>query len=303
MAGRNDDAVLALCPPDYMSTRVPNNQWMRDTPAKQRSVDLKKAHNQFMDLYSLLTADALVYLIPPQPGLQDQVYATNAGTVLPHMGHKTFLLSNWYAKAREGEELEAQQLLEKLGFLCTRVPFFFEGEAELKWLHDDIYLGGYGQRTSLKALQWISETFHCRVIPIEEKDPYLYHLDCSIFPLSGDVVLAYTAGMTKETVKELESVATIIPITKPQAYGGVTNSLRIGYTVYTASCISELPSANPAFPSLKEEREKNRFLEEVCRSYGLELVFVNLSEMLKSGALLSCCVLHLSYDSVGLCKP
>ena len=36
---------------------------------------------------------------------------------------------------------------------------------------------------------------------------------------------------------------------------------------------------------------------------GLELVFVNTSEMLKSGALLSCCILHLNYDPTDLTKP
>ena len=299
----NDEAVLALCPPTYMSAELANNQWMRDIPTNKRHIDLKKAQAQFFELYSLLTDEALVYLIPPKAGLQDQVYATNAGAILPHMKRKTFLLSNWKAEGREGEELEAAILLQKLGFECQHVPYFFEGEAEVKWLRDDVYLGGYGQRTSLKALEWIAEQFHCHIIPIEERDPYLYHLDCSILPLSHDLVVAYTGCISKETVKELKRYATIIPITKAQAYCGVTNSLRVGYTLFNASCISELPSKHPAFPSLQEEQEKNWFLEELCRNYGLELVFVNMSEMLKSGALLSCCILHLGFDSVSLCKP
>jgi hypothetical protein len=50
-----------------------------------------------------------------------------------------------------------------------------------------------------------------------------------------------------------------------------------------------------------EEREKNRKLEDIAVQYAFEVSFFNLSEFLKSGALLSCMVMHLnrkSYDLV-----
>ncbi len=285
-----------------MAAEVANNQWMKDIPADQRAVDRTKAKKQFFDLYSLLTDECLIYLIPPKPRLQDQIYVTNAGAVLPHLD-KTFILSNFKAEARAGEELEAQILLERLGYSCHKPPCHFEGEAELKWLRENIYFGGYGTRTSRKALEWIAKEFDAHIISIEEKDPYLYHLDCSILPLSQDLVLAYTGGIPRAALREIENVATVISINEALAYSGVTNSLRVGYTLYNASCISELPSSNPAYPALKDELAKNQFVEKICRDYGLELVFVNMSEMLKSGALLSCCILHLSYDQVSLCKP
>jgi N-dimethylarginine dimethylaminohydrolase len=285
-----------------MAAGVANNQWMKDLTAEQRSVNSTKAKNQFFDLYSLLTDECLVYLIPPRPSLQDQIYTSNAGAVLPHCD-KVFIKSNFRAEARTGEEVEAAALLERLGYECVDSPYYFEGEAELKWLRDNIYIGGHGTRSSLKALEWLSEKFDARIIPVEEKDPYLYHLDCSIFPLSSDLVLAYTAGIPRAALREMERYAAIIPVTKAQAYAGATNSVRLGYTVYNDSCISELPSRHPWFPTLREEQTKNKFLETVCRNYGLELTFVNMSETLKSGALLSCCILHLAYDQVELCKP
>ena len=299
----NGEATLALCPPTYMAAEVANNQWMRDIPSQDRVVNLAKAKEQWFNLYTLLTEECPVYLVPPQPGLQDQVYLENAGAVLPHLDKKVFLLSNFKAEGRDGEQFQAYMLLSQMGFTAQEMPYFFEGEAELRWLRDNIYLGGYGQRTSKQALDWIAEKFDAHIIPIEEKDPYLYHLDCSILPLAKDLVMAYTAGIAPSVLKELKDVATVIPVTKRLAYVGVTNSVRVGYTLFNASCISELPSKHPAYPSRKDEEAKNRFLETVCRNYGLELVFVNLSEMLKSGALLSCCVLHLGYNQVDLCKP
>jgi N-dimethylarginine dimethylaminohydrolase len=285
-----------------MAAEVANNQWMKDLSAKDRAVDKVKAKNQFFNLYSLLTDECLCYLIPPQPNLQDQIYMSNAGVVLAHTD-KTFIKSNFRAEARTGEEAETAVLLERLGYDCIESPFFFEGEAELKWLRDNIYFGGYGTRSTLKAIEWLSEKFDAHIIPIKEKDPYLYHLDCSILPLGSDLVLAYTGGIPRVALREIEKVATIIPITKAQAYAGVTNSLRLGYTLFNNSCISELPNPNPMFPTVKEEQAKNRFLETLCKNYGLELTFVNMSETLKSGALLSCCILHLTYDQVELCKP
>jgi len=299
----NGDCVLALCPPTYMAAEVANNQWMRDLSGQDRAVNLPKAKKQFFDLYALLTQECLVYLVPPKRGLQDQVYMSNAGVVLPHLSKKTFLLSNFRAQGREGEELEAAGLVTKLGFECMQAPYFFEGEAEFKWLHDNVYVGGYGTRTSIQALDWIAEKFDARIIRVEERDPYLYHLDCSIMPLGKDLVMAYTGGIPREALKELEAEATVIPVTKRLAYAGATNSTRVGFTVFNSSCISELPSKHPAYPSRKDEEAKNRFLATVCANYGLELVFVNLSEMLKSGALLSCCILHLNYDPTDLTKP
>jgi len=299
----NDEVTLALCPPTYMSAEVANNQWMHDLSAKERAVDVAKAQAQFFNFYTLLTEECLVYLVPPRRGLQDQVYISNAGAILPHLHKKLFLLSNFRAKGREGEEFEAAFLLRKLGFECQRLPYFFEGEAELKWLRDNIYFAGYGTRSSLQAIEWIASTFDAKIIPVEEKDPYLYHLDCSILPLAKDLVVAYTGGIPKAAIKEIEKYATIIPVTKRLAYAGVTNCVRIGYTLFASSCLTELPSKHPAFPKLQDEQDKDHFLEDVCQDYGLELVLVNLSEMLKSGALLSCCILHLGYDSVDLCKP
>lgn len=49
----------------------------------------------------------------------------------------------------------------------------------------------------------------------------------------------------------------------------------------------------------KEEKHKNRTLEDIAAEYAFELNFFNLSEYLKSGALLSCMDMHLnrrSYD-------
>ena len=37
------------------------------------------------------------------------------------------------------------------------------------------------------------------------------------------------------------------------------------------------------------------YLEKICSNEGMEPIIFNISEFMKSGALLSCCVMHLNY--------
>jgi hypothetical protein len=43
------------------------------------------------------------------------------------------------------------------------------------------------------------------------------------------------------------------------------------------------------------EKHKIDTLEKICSNEGMEPVLFNLSEYMKSGAMLSCCVMHLNY--------
>jgi len=289
----NQDKFLEilLCPPKYMSGDVANNQWMKRLPEEERHVNVEKAMAQFHAMYSLFSQDSIVYLLPPKKGLQDQVYITNAGMVLPHL-YKTVILSKFKAEGRPGEELELAKFMEMMDYQLIYCPYYFEGEAELKWVRDNIYIGGYGQRTDIKAHEWMEEQFGCQIIKIKETDKLRYHLDCNIFSLNRETVLFAKDQVDATSLKQMEMVAECIPITRKSSQWSLTNSLRIGSVVYNGTDISELKKEDDDYPV---EKQKNEELEEICRNHGLELVFLNLSEFCKSGAALSCCVLHLNY--------
>src|SRR5208337_3563072 len=65
---------ILLCPPRYLSTEIANNAWMKKMKAEDKEVNIDKAMSQFFTLYGLLAQDAMAYLLPPNPGLQDEVY-------------------------------------------------------------------------------------------------------------------------------------------------------------------------------------------------------------------------------------
>jgi hypothetical protein len=62
--------------------------------------------------------------------------------------------------------------------------------------------------------------------------------------------------------------------------------------ILCASNISELKRSDELY-----QLEKNKIdsLEKICSNEGLEPIIFNLSEYMKSGAMLSCCVMHLNY--------
>ena len=50
-----------------------------------------------------------------------------------------------------------------------------------------------------------------------------------------------------------------------------------------------------AIENYEAEKAKINTLEKLCFNEGLEPVFFNLSEYMKSGAMLSCMMMHLNY--------
>jgi N-dimethylarginine dimethylaminohydrolase len=101
-----------------------------------------------------------------------------------------------------------------------------------------------------------------------------------------------------EEVAALEQVTNVIDVSVDDCYSGVCNSLRLGNSLLNASHIFELKAGTDDYAY---ETGKNRTLEDIAIRFGFEVSFFNLSEFLKSGALLSCMAMHLnrkSYDLV-----
>lgn len=275
-----------------------NNSWMQDLPAEKRNVDFRKAAAQFLDLYEFLAAESLVYILPTPKDchLQDLVFTANIGVTLAHEPLDTVILSNFATKPRVGEELVAMPFFESMGYTTVKCPYLFEGEAELKHLHDNVYVGGYGQRSEQAAYDWMAEHFGMKIIMLEETDPYLYHLDCTIFPLTREKTVVCTKMLDKKEVKALERETEIIDVSVDDALYGVCNSLRLGNLILNASHLRDLTRGTEEYNG---EKHKNQTLEDIALDHAFEAKFFNLSEYHKGGALLSCMVLHLnrrSYD-------
>lgn len=291
---RLDQPAYLLAAPFSYSTGIANNAWMEELSEPDRKPDFKKALRQWLELYHFLAAESLVYTLPSRPdcALQDLVFTANLGLVLDHLpGKDIVIISNFTSAPRVREADVGAAFFGSLGYKVATPPYKFEGEAELKHLHDNVYVGGYGIRSDQRAYQWMEHKFDIQIVKLQETDPYLYHLDCTVFPLTREDTLVCTEMYEEEEIRELEKHTNIIEVSPDDCYSGVCNSVRLSNAILNASNIQELRAGTAEYA---EEMAKNRKLEDIAADAGFELSFFNLSEYLKGGALLSCMVMHLN---------
>jgi N-dimethylarginine dimethylaminohydrolase len=287
-----DGSVFVLNVPFSLDTKVANNATMEKLGRQGRQVDRARAGDQWEVLYRHLAARSLVYLLPSRAGLQDQPFVANLGVALVHLADPVFVLSRFRAKAREGEPAAGRIFLRGMGIRTASCPAFFEGEADLKHLRSNVYIGGHGLRSSPDAHRWLERRFGAEVVPVLLRDPHLYHLDCVLHVLSPDRVLLATDAIARETVRRIERLAQIVDVPSRLAYRGATNIARAGNEILCDSLLPALPRADPRYPV---EKEKLAFWQRIASRFALTPVFFDLSEFHKSGAMLSCLVLPLTY--------
>ena len=289
-----DVPTFLMCPPLSYNTSTPNNIWMEDLDDIERKVDDKKAARQFQALYQFLSSRGVVQLlpVPSNCGLQDLVFTANLGIVLEHLPAKdTVVISNYDSKPRIGETEVGVKFFQSMGYQTIVPSTKFEGEAELKHLYDNVYIGGYGLRSQKETYEQFEEQFDMKIIKVRESDPYLYHLDCSIFPLTYEKTVVCTDLLSTTEIKEIEAVTEIIDVSREEALPGLCNSVRVGNYLLNGSHIHELKRGTENY---RLEIAKNRKLEDIAADNGFELALFNLSEYQKGGAALSCMVMHLN---------
>ena len=278
--------------PFSLSTADPNNIWMQELTDKELIINKPKAYKQFMDLYNFVAGGAVVNLLPSEGNFQDQVYVANLGIYLPHIKNENhIILSNFTSEPRKGEELVGEKYFNQMGYKTAISPFKWEGEADLKYLYGNKYIGGYGIRSDIKAYEWMEEQYGMDILKLEMVDEYLYHLDCSIFALNNNQTLVCTELFEEEELVKMEKYTELIDIDIDDAFCGLTNSVRMGNMILCASNISELKKSHEYYAG---EVHKIKTLEKICGDAGMEPVIFNLSEYMKSGAMLSCMMMHLN---------
>ena len=117
-------------------------------------------------------------------------------------------------------------------------------------------------------------------------------LDCSIFPLNTRSTMVCTELYDKtEELAQISKYTNIIDIDAEDSMYGMANSVRLGNMILCASNISEMKQGDEFYEG---EKHKIASLEKICSDEGMEPVIFNLSEYMKSGAMLSCMVMHLN---------
>lgn len=278
--------TFVMCPPEFLSTRLANNVFM-----KAEKVNVKRALKQYGRVKHIMNALGVQVLeIPPQPECQDQYYTANIAIAIePYI-----IMANYKAEGRACEVPPARKFFEGLGYQCIQPPSYFEGEADLKHWKDNIYIGGFGQFSDNRAFDWIEKKTGCEIIRVREVDPKLFHLDCSLCVIDPQNIMVNRGGIDGPSFKKLESIANIIEPPKGLSVTGVTNGVFIkDKRIYMTGTLQ---------PEAKDYRKAIEWLNDTMANFGYSCIFCDVDEADKSGADLSCTVMHLPFEPSAVLK-
>ena len=272
-----------MCAPQYLSTAIPNNVFM-----KQEKIDIPRAMTLWKRSVNVLKAlDVDVLEIPAVKGCQDQTYVANVATAIEPF----IVLANYKADGRPCETPPARKFFTNLGYNCIQPPFYQEGEADLKKWKSGVYFGGWGKFSDQRAYDWISKKTGAQIIPIHEVSDALYHLDCSLMVIDEENFLVTEAGMDKASLKTLGKLANII-ITPPDvAPTGITNGVILPH--------KKIYMSGTFMPEEKSYRKAMEWLMVTMDKLGYSVILTDTDEFSKSGADLSCQVMHLDFEPNG----
>lgn len=280
-----DEVRFVMCRPAYLSTDIPNNVFMEDQPPITPA-DRERAVRQFTHLTRYLREVGVTVLeIPPTEGAQDQTFTANIAVAVRES--KTIVLANYKAPGRAIEEAPAREFFEQMGYRVIRPATKFEGEADFKRWKPGIFFGGHGKFTDRPTLDWISQQGHIQVIPLEETSDELYHLDCCLWVIDEEHFLVNRDGISPRSFRLLESLGEVIVV--PTAYKdcGATNVVRVPG--------KKLVVSGMQFPEVPAYQKAMEWMEEICDRFGLSVKFTNIDVTDRSGADVSCQVMHLDF--------
>jgi N-dimethylarginine dimethylaminohydrolase len=262
---------LLVCPPDYFRIDYEINPWMR----RANAVQWERAVQQWSSLMDVLEdpVGAALERMKPIQGLPDLVFTANAGVVV----RRCAVISRFRHPERRREESHFAAWFCEHGYevLTLDPDLYFEGAGDLLGF-EDVWFGGYRQRSEIRAFPHISEMFGREIIPLELIDTRFYHLDTCFCPLSGGELLYFPPAFDdygQKAIAEYISARRRLVVSEEEALRFACNAVCVGkHVVVPAGCPGTV-----------------RLLEEA----GYMTHSVMLDEFMKSGGSAKCLTLAL----------
>lgn len=260
-----------MCPPRHFAVDYVINPWM--DPTQPVSVDKAMAQwTELRDTYRRL--GHTVEEIDAQPGLPDMVFAANSGTVVDGR----VLGSRFRAPQRAAEAEHFRRWFVEHGYRDITMPEKInEAEGDFAWT-GSVLLAGTGFRTDPGAHAEAQEVLGVPVVSLSLVDPRYYHLDTALFVLDDRSARpeicyypeAFSAG-SQRVLRHLFPDAVIATAADAECLG--LNGVSDGHNVVLPAEATDLGSRLAA--------------------RGYQPVYVDISELRKSGGGPKCCTMEL----------
>jgi N-dimethylarginine dimethylaminohydrolase len=198
---RRKDSVtgsVLMCSPEGYRIAYAINPHMRDDVGELKRADEKRARAQWEALAAIYRGLGLeVHVIRGDPAFPDMVFAANQSFPFSlRDGGKAVLLSNMHAPERRGEVPAFEDWFKSRGWAIRRLSRddfgSFEGCGDLiRHPSGGLVFGGFGFRTTERALAAITDLCETTVVALRLVDPRFYHLDTCLMPLDRRRALAF----------------------------------------------------------------------------------------------------------------
>lgn len=238
-----------MSPPDHFEIAYSINPWMN----LDNKVDQSRAAIQWHSLattYSNLGLSTLT--IPASPGLPDLVFTTDHGVWIGD----TFYLANFRYDVRESEQSFTIPWYQDLGIKLHHLPSYCYLEGGDVIFHDQHIFVGYGFRTSYETIEYLHNTTHFPVVPLELVDEAFYHLDTCFLPLTEELAFYYPPAFSMASIKALKAhFDLLLPLSSHEAEGFACNSVKLGTKI--------ICQPNPSFEQKLAELGFTPLLQEM----------------------------------------
>jgi N-dimethylarginine dimethylaminohydrolase len=260
---------LLVSRPDFYAITEARNPFARSGA----QVDRKLALQQWERLCEAFQrAGTELSVVDPWPSLEDMCFTSSQFFVGLDRDERSFAIpSRMLHRSRRDEVEHLAKWYCGHGYRILDLDLegeeFLEGAADLIWAPDwESVWAGYGHRSTPGAVErfaGLMESMGFEVRRLEMVDPYFYHLNLCLAPISADSLLIYSGAFAPEALASLRMHANTYEVSREDALHFICNGVLVnGYYIT---------------PRL------TRQLEQILGTEGIDPIVVDLSEFHKAG--------------------
>lgn len=259
---------VVLCTPQYMRIVDIINETQLSYVEENIEVDVAiKQHQKLVT--ALQEAQVEVILIPPDPQLPEQVFTRDIAFTI---GENIFI-GNMQTDIRKGEEKVFQNMLDQWGvsYHILKSGTIEGGDVIVDDKKVWIGLGNRSSEPVLEELKGLLPDYHVNPIPF---NPRYLHLDCVFNPISAHEALIFSPAFPQESIDLLSDSYDLIEVTESEQFQLCVNLI---------SLEEKKVVTQPLYHDLNRQLEQR----------GFQLIYVDISEIIKSGGGFRCITMPL----------